>query len=206
MKDKYPIYLLSIFAIIWIILAINPIDRFMWFVENAILLVFLTILISTFKYFRFSNISYTLIFIFAIFQSIGAHYTYSLVPFDFVTNLFGFERNHYDRVIHFSFGLLLSYPFREFVIRTSNLRTKFWTYYFPVEMAFATGAVYEIIEWLFAISSDPSAGHAFLGSQGDVWDAQMDMFLAGMGSIVTMSITYIFTKFKKLDKSKTKNL
>lgn len=196
-KNNYPKILLVIFFIFWTILAIEPNFRFMWLVENTILIIFLLILIFSYRYFKFSNTSYTLFFVFAILQTIGAHYTYALVPFDWFTNFFEFERNHYDRVVHFSFGLLLSYPFREFLIRTSNLRTKFWTYYFPIEMAFATGAFYEIIEWFFAVSSDPSAGHAFLGSQGDIWDAQMDMFLAGFGSIITMFIVFIFSKFKK---------
>ena len=154
-------------------------------------MIFLLVLIFTFRWFKFSNISYTLIFIFAILQTIGAHYTYSLVPIDWFTNFFGFERNHFDRIVHFSFGFLLAFPFREFLIKSSELKTQFWTFYFPVEMAFATGAVYEIIEWLYAINSAPEAGHAFLGSQGDMWDAQIDMFLAGIGAIISMLITFI---------------
>lgn len=191
MNKKYHLTLLITFIIIWVFLAINPIDRHNWFVENVILIIFLLILLSTYHWFKFSNTSYTLIFIFAILQTIGAHYTYSLVPMDWISNLFNFERNNFDRIVHFSFGLLLAFPFREFLIKTSEIKTKFWTYYFPVEMAFGTGAVYEIIEWLYAINSSPEASHAFLGSQGDIWDAQVDMFLAGIGAIVSMFLTYL---------------
>lgn len=191
-KNNIPISYLIIFLIIWGILAINPYDRYMWFIENTILAIFLIILIVSYKWFKLSNLSYTLIFIFAILQSIGAHYTYALVPMDYFTNFFGFERNHFDRIVHFSFGFLLAYPFRELLLKTSELKTKFWTYYFPVEMAFGTGAFYEIVEWLFAVSSDPEAGSAFLGSQGDIWDAQTDMFLAGLGATISMFITFVF--------------
>ena len=88
--------------------------------------------------------------------------------------------------------------FRELILKFAEIRSKFWSYYFPVEMAFATGAFYEIIEWIYAITDgDPATGHAFLGSQGDIWDAQVDMFLAGIGAIVTMIIIAIATYKKK---------
>ena len=189
--NKIHLSYLLVFFVFWLVLAINPYSRQTWVVENTILSVFLIILIGSYRWFKFSTISYTLIFLFAILQTIGAHYTYALVPMDWFTNFFGFERNHFDRIVHFSFGLLLAYPFREFLIKTSELKSRFWTYYFPVEMAFGTGAVYEIIEWLYAVNSDPTAGAEFLGSQGDIWDAQVDMCLAGLGAITSMFITFI---------------
>lgn len=204
MKKNYiPIFYLVIFMIFWSILAINPISRLTWFVENVILGIFLIILIVSYRWFKFSNLSYTLIFLFAILQTIGAHYTYSLVPMDWFTNFFGFERNHFDRIVHFSFGFLLAFPFREFLLKTSELKNKFWSYYFPVEMALGTGALYEVIEWLYAVNSNPEAGLAFLGSQGDIWDAQTDMFLAGLGAFISMTITFIIYLISK--KSLKKN-
>ena len=193
-KTKLPLILLIIFVLFWIILGITPYDRYLWFIENAILLIFLIVLITTYNHFQFSNISYILIFLFAILQTIGAHYTYALVPFDFITQLFEFERNNYDRLVHFSFGLLLAYPFRELLIRTSGIKHNFWSYLLPIGIVFALGAVYEIIEWLFAILHNPQATHLFLNSQGDEWDAQMDMLLAGVGSCIAMIITKLFQK------------
>ena len=119
---KLPLIYLILFLIFWIVLAIDPISRKMWLVENVLLIIFLLVLIFTYKWFKFSNTSYTLILLFSILQTIGAHYTYSLVPFDFITNLFGFERNHFDRLVHFSFGFLLAYPFREFLLRKEELK------------------------------------------------------------------------------------
>ena len=200
-KEIIPSVYVIAFLIFWTVMAMEPASRHTWFVENIILILFFSILVASHKRFRFSNTSYTLIFVFALLQTIGAHYTYSLVPLDWFTNFFEFERNHFDRIVHFSFGLLMAYPFREFLMRTSKIKNKFWSYYFPIEMAFGTGAMYEIIEWLYAIKSNPQAGNAFLGSQGDIWDAQLDMFLAGVGAALSMLITYIVCLLKKNEKN-----
>ncbi len=201
-KDNLLLIYLVSFSVFWIILALDPLYRYMWFIENVILIICLTGLIVSYKWFKFSTLSYTLILIFIILQTIGAHYTYALVPIDWFTNFFGFERNHYDRIVHFSFGFLLAIPFREFLIKTSEIKNKLWTYYVPVEMVFGTSAVYEIGEWFFAVSSDAEAGHAFLGSQGDVWDAQTDMFLAGLGAVCSMLTIFIIALFYKFKKNK----
>lgn len=189
---------LVIFVLFWGYMAIAPLYRKMWFIENIILLVFLFILIPSYKYFKFSNLSYTLIFLFCVLQTIGAHYTYALVPFDFVTRLFGFERNHYDRLVHFCFGFFLSLPIWEFFVRTSRIHPwGFWAFFVPILFAFGSGAAYESIEMGFALFSDPQASDAFLGSQGDVWDAQKDMALAGFGSVLAMVLVFVF--FRKTE-------
>jgi len=196
-KENLPKIYLFLFAIFWIILAINPLYRFMWFIENVLMLIFLAVLILTYKKLRFSNLTYTLVLAFLVLQTIGAHYTYSSVPMEVISNLFGWERNNFDRIVHFSFGFLLTIPFREWYMRTSKCKSKLWLFVVPVMFAFATGAVYEIIEWIFAVFSDPTASAEFLGSQGDIWDAQKDTFLAGVGAIVVLVTQSIVNVFRK---------
>ncbi len=121
----------------------------------------------------------------------GSHYTYSEVPFGYwLDSTFELGRNHYDRIVHFSFGFLLAYPIREMVIRISNVKG-FWGLYSPVEFVLAFSAIYEIIEWIIAIAFGGDLGIAYLGTQGDVWDAIKDMALAGLGSVITMIIVLV---------------
>jgi putative membrane protein len=143
-------------------------------------------------YFRLSNLSYTLITIFLVLHVIGSHYTYAEVPFgDTLQRWFDSDRNLYDRLVHFSFGLLLAYPVREVFVRITRARGV-WSFYLPIELTLAFSAIYELMEWAAAVVVAPEAGLAFLGAQGDVWDAQKDMALAGLGSILTMLITFLF--------------
>ena len=126
-----------------------------------------------------------------ILHVIGSHYTYAEVPFgDTLQEWFGSDRNMYDRLVHFLFGFFLAYPVREVFMRLSKAKGV-WSFWFPIELTFAFSAIYELIEWAGAIYADPAAGLAFLGAQGDVWDAQKDMALAGLGSIIAMFITAI---------------
>jgi putative membrane protein len=126
-----------------------------------------------------------------ILHTIGSHYTYAEVPFGYtLQEWFGSERNMYDRLVHFCFGLLIAYPMREIFMRIGKQRG-FWGYWIPIELTLATSCIYELIEWGAAINVDPEAGLAFLGSQGDVWDAQKDMACAGLGSLITMMIVLL---------------
>jgi putative membrane protein len=198
-RKNYPFYLLILFFIFAIIMGIEPKYRYLWFVENIILLIFIPLMIISYRYFKFSNASYTLIFLFVILQTIGAHFSYAEVPFSFITNLLGFERNNYDRFVHFMFGFLLGFPLREFFIRTSKIENKFYSYFVPIMIGFAFGAIYEILEWIAIITIlKPTTTNAslFLGAQGDVWDAQKDMALVGSGFMLSMLITF----FKNLRK------
>ncbi|MCA9459654.1 MAG: DUF2238 domain-containing protein, partial [Nanoarchaeota archaeon] len=190
-----------VFLIFSILMGINPNYRYVWFVENIILIVFLLFMLIFYRYFKFSNLSYTLIFIFCVFQTIGAHYTYAEVPFGFITTLFDFERNNYDRLVHFLFGFLLAFPFREVLIKTSTLKYGFWTFMIPIFAAFACGSFYEVLEWTSAetiLKSESDDASLFLGAQGDIWDAEKDMFLAGLGSILAMLITLSFRRKKDI--------
>lgn len=192
---KYKIFLFLVFLAVWIWAAIDPLYRDGWLLENLLVFIFVPIIILAGFYFKLSNLSYTLITIFMILHVIGSHTTYAEVPFGFfLQDLFNSSRNMYDRLVHFCFGLLLFYPIREIFLRLSKTRG-FWGFWFPVELTFALAAIYEIIEWLTAIFVDPAAGLAFLGSQGDVWDAQKDMLLAGLGAILSSVITF-FVRFK----------
>ncbi|MEK6846992.1 MAG: DUF2238 domain-containing protein [Nanoarchaeota archaeon] len=190
-RVKYQLCLLVVFIAVWIWAAINPIYPHDWLLENYLVFIFVPLILLSAWYFRLSNISYTLLTIFMCLHVIGSHYTYAEVPFGYVLqDWFNADRNMYDRVVHFSFGLLLAYPVREVFMRLSRARG-FWGFWFPVELTLAFSAIYEVIEWLTTLSVDPSAGLAFLGAQGDIWDAQKDMLLAGIGSVIAMVVTFI---------------
>ena len=186
---RYRAVLLAAFVAVWIWAAINPVFPHDWFLENILVVLFVPVLLLAGRYFKLSDVSYTLLTIFMILHLIGSHYTYSEVPFGYtLQSWFGANRNMYDRVVHFSFGFLLAYPVREIFLRLAHVRG-FWGLYLPLDLTLAFSAIYEIIEWLAAAYVDPAAGIAFLGTQGDVWDAQKDMLLAGTGAVLAMLIT-----------------
>ena len=185
---RYLKALLLVFTAVWILAAINPSDRHDWLLENYLVFIFVPIIILAGRYFRLSDVSYTLITLFMVLHVIGSHYTYAEVPFgDTLQHWLGASRNMYDRLVHFSFGFLLAYPIREVFLRVTRVKG-FWGYYLPFDVTLAFSAVYEIIEWVAAANVDPAAGMAFLGSQGDVWDAQKDMTMAGVGALLAMLI------------------
>jgi putative membrane protein len=192
------LYLLSaLLGIEFAILAIDPTDRRDWLLENVLVILFVGFLFLTYRRLTLSRISYFLIFVFLSLHLIGAHYTYSLVPYDQgfealtgrgLNQLVGWERNNFDRVVHFSYGLLLAYPVREVFLRVAALRG-FWGYFFPLDITMSTSMVYELIEWGAAIAVGGELGQAFLGTQGDVWDAHKDMALASSGALIAMLVT-----------------
>src|SRR5690606_23190558 len=130
---------------------------------------------------------------------IGSHFTYAEAPFgEMLRELLGAERNMYDRLVHFAFGLLLAYPVREVLVRIARLRG-FWSYFFPIDITFSFSAIYEIVEWRAAAIVAPDLGLAFLGTQGDIWDAQKDMLAAGIGAIIAMLVVLLFDIWRKPD-------
>jgi putative membrane protein len=195
---RYQRILLLIFLAVWVWAAINPSYRHDWLLENYLVFIFVPIIILTGRYFKLSSISYGLITLFMILHVIGSHYTYSEVPFgDTLQAWLGASRNMYDRLVHFSFGLLLAYPVREVFLRVAKVKG-IWGYYLPLDVTLSLSAVYEIIEWLTAVTADPEAGLAFLGTQGDVWDAQKDMTAAGTGALIAMLIVALINmRFQK---------
>jgi len=192
---KYKIFLTIVFLAFWIWAAIDPLYPSGWLLENYLVFIFVPFIVFIGFYFRLSNLSYTLITIFMVLHVIGSHYTYAEVPFGYILqSWFGSSRNMYDRLVHFCFGLLLFYPMRETFLRLSKTKG-FWGFWFPVELTFALAAIYEIIEWLAAATVDPAAGLAFLGSQGDIWDAQKDMLLAGLGALIAGVIVFFIRMY-----------
>ena len=191
--SRYRLFLGLVFALAWGWAAYRPLYPHDWLLENYLVFIFVPIIVLLGFYFRLSNLSYTLITLFLILHVIGSHYTYAQVPFGFtLQEWFGSNRNLYDRLVHFSFGLLLAYPLREVFVRVTRARG-IWGYYLPVELTLAFSAIYELIEWAVAETVDPAAGLAFLGAQGDIWDAQKDMALAGLGSLLAMILTLAVT-------------
>ena len=183
---RYHTVLLVLFAAVWIWAAIEPVYPHDWLLENYLVFIFVPLVLLAGRYFRLSNLSYTLLTVFMLMHVVGSHYTYAEVPFGTtLQHWFGAERNMYDRLVHFSFGLLLAYPLREVFMRVAKVHG-LWAYWFPLELVLAFSGAYEIIEWLVAAQVDPSAGLAFLGAQGDVWDAQKDMALAAFGALLAM--------------------
>lgn len=194
----YQGWLIVAFLAVWIWAAVNPKYYDGWLLENYLVFIFVPIILITGRYFRLSSVSYTLITIFMILHVVGSHYTYSEMPLGYaLQDWFGADRNMYDRLVHFSFGFLLAYPIREVFIRIAKVKG-FWSFYLPLDVTLSFSALYEIIEWLTALKSSPEAGLAFLGTQGDIWDAQKDMTLAGIGAILAMLvIAFIHWEYNK---------
>lgn len=193
---KYYWFLITISAVIWIWAAINPLDRQTWMLENILVFIFVPIVILIGKYFPLSDKSYTFITIYMLLHIIGSHYVYDSVPFGYtLQDWLGSSRNMYDRFVHFAGGLLLVYPIREVFLRIADIKGKF-SYYLPIELTLAIAALYEIGEWIAAIVISPDTAQAFLGMQGDVWDAQKDMLMAFIGSVVAMGLLAIIHWYK----------
>ena len=175
-----------LFAIAVGVSAIHPLYPSDWWLENALAWALVAVLFFTRNVFPFSRLSYSLIFFFLLLHELGAHYTYSQVPYkEWFPFLDVTERNHYDRLVHFSFGLLFAIPVREVFLRIVQVRG-FWSYYLPLDVTMAFSMVYELIEWASALVFGGDLGAAYLGTQGDPWDAQKDMALASLGALITM--------------------
>ena len=198
MKKEHiiPFLCLLIVLIVFAIGAINPVYRDDWLLESWLVIISVPILVLTYKKFKFSNNSYILIAIFFILHIIGSHYTYSEVPFGFwLSELFNFSRNHYDRLLHLLWGILLYLPALEIYQKVSKSKTKFLFYYLmPASILITLGVFYEVIEWLAAVIVAPEVGTAFLGTQGDQWDVYKDLFLKTIGSIAMSILFYIKEK------------
>jgi putative membrane protein len=194
---RYLLILAIVFGVLWITMAIHPWHRGPWMLENALALAAVAILALLHRRLLFSRVSYTLMFVFLCLHTVGAHYTYSEVPYDVwfqrltgrtFNSLAGWERNNFDRVVHFSYGLLLAYPVREIFLRVVNVRG-FWGYFLPLDLTMSTSMLYELVEWGTAVVFGGDLGQAYLGTQGDEWDAHKDMALASLGAVIAMCIT-----------------
>ena len=179
----------ALYLALWVALAIRPVDRSDWFLENLLVLTSVAVLALTYRKFQFSNFSYLLLAFFFVLHAIGAHYTYAKVPIGFrLADFFHLGRNHFDRVIHFGFGLLIFYPLRELLVRSAGARGA-WATWLAVAGIFAMSSFFEILEAIIAILVHPELGAAYLGTQGDVWDAQKDMACAFVGALLAAVLT-----------------
>lgn len=178
-------------------MAIKPVDRSDWLMENLLTFIFVGALLATYPVFQFSGLSYLLITIFMTLHTIGSHYTYQQVPLGhWMKDMFGLSRNHFDRIVHFSFGLIMAYPIRELLIRVART-SGFWAYCLSINSILALSAFYEMVEAWAARLVSPELGAAYLGIQGDIWDAQKDMNLALVGAITCMAITAIIQRVSR---------
>ena len=184
-KQKiYFYFLLSVLALIFIWSAIHPYDYFTWFLEVSPVIIALPILVYTYKKFPLTNLSYLLILIHAVILMVGGHYTYAEMPvFNWLRDTFDLSRNYYDRLGHLAQGFVPAMIAREILIRNNVIKTSVWLFFIVCCICLAISACYEFIEWWVAVASGESAD-AFLGTQGDVWDTQWDMFLALIGAIL----------------------
>ncbi|WGZ94127.1 MAG: DUF2238 domain-containing protein [Candidatus Thiothrix putei] len=189
--------LLGLFLVFAVALGIAPRYRHDWMLENILTVLTVILLLSTSKAFPLSRLSYGLIFVFLTLHEIGSHYTYAEVPYDqwwqsafgySLNEALGFERNHFDRLVHFLYGLLLAYPVREMFIRVADVKG-FWSYFLPLDLTMSTSLLYELVEWAVAEVFGGELGMAYLGTQGDVWDAHKDMALASGGAFLAMGLT-----------------
>jgi putative membrane protein len=201
--ERYPTVLLLVFAAIWTALAIAPSYRQDWLLENVLTFVAVPLLVATARTLRFSNVAYTCMFIFFVLHAIGAHYTYSEVPWrewlqlqDAGTAPGSASRNNYDRFVHFCYGLLMFPAVWElFAARASPQRI--WRYLMPVTFLMAHSVIYELIEWGAAELFGGDLGVAYLGTQGDEWDAQKDMGLATAGILAGLLLTLAISPSKR---------
>ena len=187
-ENRFLQALCAAFVVALILAAYHPDTQFDLALENAAVTALVLSLIATYRTFKFSDLSYLLIFVYLCLHEYGAHYKYSDVPLgEWLKPLLHTKRNHYDRIVHFSFGFLLAYPMREVALRAAKVRGA-WQYFLPVEATLSFSAIYEMLEALAANLLTPERGEEFVGMQGDMWDSQEDMFMAGLGATLAVLI------------------
>jgi putative membrane protein len=189
---RYPLILLSVYLAWWCFLAISPWYRQDWLLENV--LVFIGLPIAILVHRRLSDGALTALFVFFVLHSLGAHYTYEKVPYDLwseaafgisISDLLGLHRNHFDRLVHLLYGLLVTPAFTQLLDAKIVMRGG-WRYLIPLTFMASQSALYEVIEWGAAAVFGGDLGQAYLGTQGDVWDAQKDTALALLGSLISV--------------------
>jgi putative membrane protein len=193
-KNYWLIAFITAFTIIWISTFYGTTDVTNWFLENTLTFIFVCFLVLTYRKFQFSDLSYLLICFYLCLHVYGSKYTYAENPLGYwLQDVFHTSRNHYDRIVHFSFGFLLAYPMREMFLKW--LKYPSWVaWLLPIEITLSISAFYELIEWAVADVFFKAQGDAYLGTQGDIWDAQKDIFLAFIGAIIATTIVSIIKK------------
>lgn len=190
--DNFPVVLATVFTVFFALLGISPTSRDVWIAEVIPVAVVFLLLAVTYVRFRFSNVAYGLMAVWLFWHTVGGHFTFANVPFAWVSDLVGSERNHFDRIGHFSVGFY-AYAMAELFIRR-KLAGPVVTTFFALFFIMSVAAGYEILEWWYAVTEGGDAGIEFLGSQGDVWDAQKDMLADTLGAIVSLVAFWVFGK------------
>lgn len=181
-----------LFAGFWVYSGLTTPDLMNWLLENTLTLSLIIFLVAFYNIFRFSNISYTLIFLFLLLHVYGSQYQYADNPFgQWVKEQLDLQRNHYDRFVHLGFGLLLAYPMHEVLAYGFHVKRGL-SYLMPIDFILSLSALYEVVEWFVAdvAYKGTEQGMDFLGMQGDIWDAQKDIALALIGGLVAMGVAY----------------
>lgn len=196
-KTNLFFWLLGVYAIEAIVLSFNPYDRRIWFAENLTVWIIVAVIITLYVLkIRFSNLAYCFMFVLIFLHTIGGHWTFALVPFDWITNIFHFSRNHFDRIAHFSVGFY-AFAVAEWLWVKKLVSNKFILFTYPIFTIATIAMTYELVEWIFAATAAPEAGLAYLGSQGDIWDAQKDMMADTLGAIFATTVFLLTHKTKE---------
>lgn len=197
-RNAWLLFFSGAFVLIWINSFTGTTDIANWFLENTLTFIFVILLIVTYKKHQFSDLSYLLIFIYLCMHVYGSKYTYADNHFGYwLQDVFNASRNHYDRIVHFSFGFLLAYPMREMFLKW--LKYPGWVaWLLPIEITLSISAFYEIIEWAVADLFFKAQGDSYLGTQGDIWDAQKDVFLAFSGAVIATTIVSLVKRLFKI--------
>jgi len=182
-REPLVLLLLGLAVLVWS--GISPKDRLTWWLEVAPVLIGVPILVATHRRFPLTPLAYRLLLLHAVVLMVGGRYTYAEVPFGyFLKDVFHFTRNHFDRIGHFAQGFVPAILAREILIRKTPLRPGGWLFFLVTTVCLAFSALYELIEWATALIGGGSA-EAFLGTQGDPWDTQWDMFLCLIGALAS---------------------
>jgi putative membrane protein len=194
--SRLPAMLLGLYGLIWLGLAIAPVYRDDWMLENVLVVVALPVLVLAYRHRPFRDGTCVALFVFFVLHAIGAHYTYAEVPYDAwgravfgvsIDGWFGFERNHFDRLVHFLYGLLVTPAAIELIDAHASAKGA-WRWLLVVSFMASQGSIYELLEWLAALVFGGELGMAYLGTQGDVWDGHKDMALALLGTVISASL------------------
>jgi putative membrane protein len=195
--SRVPHLLLALYLVEFTVLAFDPWDRPTWWAENATVWILVGIVVALWwRGIRFSNAAYLLASVLIFLHTLGGHYTFERVPFGWITETFGMSRNHFDRIAHFSVGFW-AFPIAEWLATRRLVANRFLLFTYPLLVIMSIAALYEIIEWIYAASADPAAGAAYLGSQGDVWDAQKDMLADTLGAVVGLALFFVVRGAKR---------
>lgn len=191
------IFIVILFGGFWFYMSIEPYSYDNWWLENILTILTVLLLLLTYQRYPMSTLSYAQLALFLALHTYGAHYSYTMNPIDeWMKEVFGWERNAYDRVVHTAFGMLLYYPVYEWARRLIGIPF-FWSAFFSITLIFALGGMYEVIEMVVALIVDPDIGLNFVGFQGDIWDAQKDMILAFIGSLIAFGIHRLFYRSRE---------